>query len=79
MTASALPRIDRRDRRTVAQRTPQTPVTVWVRAAGVTVEQMVHTAVGVGGWSSDALHAAARELDVDVEEIHVVAVQGGHV
>jgi hypothetical protein len=79
MNASALPRIDSRDRRTKAQRTPQTPVTVWVRIAGEQGEEKVHTAVGVGGWASDALHAAARELDVDVEEIHVVAAQGGHV
>ena len=79
MTATALPRIDSRDRRTVAQRLPQIPVTVWVRAAGVTVEQKVHAAVGVGGWDSDALHAAARELGVSTDELTVVAVQGGHV
>ena len=76
-TAAPLPRIDRRDRRTAAQRMPQVPVTVWARVAGV--EHKAHTAVGVGGWHYDADNAAARELDVPADALTVVAVQGGHV
>ena len=76
-TAAPLPRIDRRDRRTVAQRMPQVSVTVWARIAGV--EHKLHTAVGVGGWHYDADHAAALALGVPAAALTVVAVQGGHV
>lgn len=75
--AAPLPRIARKDRRTVAQRMPQVPVTVWARIAGV--ERKVHTAVGLGGWHYDADNAAALALDVPAGALVVVAVQGGHV
>jgi NAD(P)H-hydrate repair Nnr-like enzyme with NAD(P)H-hydrate epimerase domain len=79
MTNTApLPRIDARDTRTIAERTPQIPATVWVVLVGESYEVKVHTLVGTGGWASDAREAAARELDAEPWEITVVAVQGGH-
>lgn len=78
MTATAaLPRAERRDRRTIAQRTPQIDVTVWVRVDGA--ERKLHIAVGVGGWAQDVENAAARELGIPAAALTVVAVQGGHV
>jgi hypothetical protein len=76
-TAAPLPRADRRDRRTIAQRTPQAPVTVWVHAEGI--ERKLHVAVGTGGWAQDAENAAACALNLPAEALTVVSVQGGHV
>lgn len=75
-TAAPLPRAHRNDRRTAAQRTPHIPVTIWVRTGQHA--QKVHTAVGDGGWSGDATHAAARALNLDPTQLTVTAIQGGH-
>lgn len=75
MQNSALPRTDRRDRRTAAQRAPQVPVSVHFRVGSGPV-QYADTKVGIGGWAGDTANALARQLDVPAAAIVVVSEQG---
>lgn len=69
-----LPRAERRDRRTAAERTPQVPVTVWYRVGDD--ERSADVKVGRGGWFDDYRNALARLIGDDTAaKAVIVAVE----